>query len=137
MQDPLAYFRWLLYYRCELHPFYNATTCADLYGKLPGCLESVEMAFQNSTVYNRRLADETCGPLQPAGQNNTLTENISRQCDARQDIGKCYPSFNWMPNFLNANETRKVLGVPDFVEYKSLNVRVVRSPATSPHNTHI
>lgn len=119
----MAYFRWVLYYRCELHPFHNATACADLYGKLPECLDLISMAFQNSTVQNRRLADETCGRLNLPGQNGTLTENISRQCDAEGDIAKCYPSFNWMPNFLNSNETRKILGVPDFVTFKALNVR--------------
>ena len=121
----MSYFRWMLYYRCELHSFNNATTCADLYGKLPECLDSISMAFQNSTVHNRRLADQTCGALYVEGQNDTLTENISRHCDAKDDIAKCYPSFNWLPSFLNSNETRKVLGVPDFVTFKSLNVRVL------------
>ncbi|KZV74022.1 alpha/beta-hydrolase [Peniophora sp. CONT] len=120
--DPIAYFRWLLYYRCELHPFYNASTCAALYGKLPECLDTISMAFQNSTVHNRRLADEKCETWgQLKGQNGTLTENINRHCDTEGDISKCYPAFNWLPNFLNSNETRKVLGVPDFVSFKALS----------------
>ncbi|VDC00294.1 unnamed protein product [Peniophora sp. CBMAI 1063] len=132
--DPLAYHRWLLYYRCELHPFYNATTCAELYGTLPACLESIELSFQNSTAHNRRLAEETCASFRRYGQNGTLMENINRRCETRDDIGKCYPSFNWMPNFLNSNATRKVLGVPDFVEYKSLNDDVTKEFMTYGDN---
>ncbi|KZV74021.1 alpha/beta-hydrolase [Peniophora sp. CONT] len=122
--DPMAFFRWVLYYRCELHSLYNATTCAELYSKLPECLDTISMAFQDSTVHNRRLADETCSRLQVPGQNGTLAENINRHCDTEGDIAKCYPTFNWIPNFLNSNETRKVLGVPNSLTFKSLNYDV-------------
>lgn len=121
----MAYSRWLLYYRCELHSFYNSTTCADLYGKLPECLDAISMAFQNSTVHNRRAAAHSCFRLHLAGQNGTMTENIHRQCEySGGDTTRCFPSFNWLSEFLNSNSARKVLGVPDSVRFKSSNVRV-------------
>lgn len=43
------------------------------------------------------------------------------QCDTPIDSIKCNPAFGWMVDFLNANATKKTLGVPQELTFSPVS----------------
>ncbi|VDC06649.1 unnamed protein product [Peniophora sp. CBMAI 1063] len=129
--DPVRWFQWLLHYRCELHSVYNETTCAEMYAKLPGCLEELDYALQNSTVETRTHAQDICIELAIGDRHGTMSEDIRKTCvpdDADDPIDACYPEpLRWMNDFFRKNETKEALNVPEGVEFQALNIDINRA----------
>ena len=61
---------------------YNATTCAEKYTELPGCLESIEFALEKSSVESRVAAEKTCDTLLTGDLHGRIVEDIRRPVSA-------------------------------------------------------
>ncbi|KZV74989.1 alpha/beta-hydrolase [Peniophora sp. CONT] len=123
--SPKAWFGWMLYYMCELHDVYNATTCASLYPLLPQCLDKLDYALDEatSTAESRNDALEFCSGLFDGDVHGAVLQDIRKTCK-EGDMGICYPEFLWMNDFFRSNKTTEVLGVPQDVEWSSVNTDV-------------
>ncbi|VDB96810.1 unnamed protein product [Peniophora sp. CBMAI 1063] len=120
--DPLAHARWDLHYRCEVSHIYNSTTCAELYGVLPSCLESIELALQDPVdMAGRARAEELCGTLAAGDTNHTSVEN----CYSENELD-CLPIYSRMDTTLNDARVKQALGVPDDVAYLGYSPTVAK-----------
>ncbi|KIJ53143.1 hypothetical protein M422DRAFT_242257 [Sphaerobolus stellatus SS14] len=126
LSDPISHFRWLLYYRCDLHQVYNSTTCQELYGVLPKCLEAIQLAFETKVVPNKVAAIEMCHyALNSGNMHGTVLEDIRKKCDAPDDdLGGCYPIFTWAVDMFNSTVTKAQFGVPDDINYVPVSIDV-------------
>ncbi|KAJ7156963.1 alpha/beta-hydrolase [Mycena crocata] len=127
--DPVAHYRWLLYFYCELHSVYDETTCADMYAKLPECLDLVELSLQYTGLGEaasnaRRAARETCNYIAWSGDTHgVVVEDVRRTC-REEDSLDCFPYFSWLEWYLRDPATARALGIPSFVNYTALNFAV-------------
>ncbi|KAJ3880170.1 alpha/beta-hydrolase [Lentinula edodes] len=123
--DPYSHFRWLLQYRCVYHNVYNETTCKEAYSTLPECLEALDYALEseNSTPKHRFEAIELCAKVGKGNTNGTALEDIRLKCRP-DDVDSCYPEFKWVRELFNERKTKTMLGVPEYVNYTSLNMDV-------------
>ncbi|KAI0341788.1 alpha/beta-hydrolase [Trametopsis cervina] len=123
--DPLSHYRWLLYFRCELHQLYNETTCKEMYSILPSALDSVELAYQKPTLENRKAALLETTKLVSGDLHGHLVEDIRVICiPPPGDATACHPEFAWVDQFFARDSTRRGLGIPHGVNYTSFNAEV-------------
>lgn len=127
-QDFIAWNRWFLYYRCELHNLYNSTTCTELYGILPSCLSALEYATEISpSVDSRTAALKVCRPLENGDLHGTVAEDIRRNCerDNEKDSIHCsIPEIDWFNDFFADPEVKKGLGIPKGVNFSTFTEQV-------------
>ena len=128
---------------CELHDVYNSTTCEALYPLLPQCLDKLDYALNEltSAAETRRDALVFCGGLFDGDMHGTVLQDIRKTVRPRRlsaalpfrsltaqckdgDLGVCYPEFVWMNEFFRLNKTKKILGVPEDIEWSSVNINV-------------
>lgn len=68
-----SFYRWFHQSNCVDNPFFNATICNDIIDALPGCLDAIQYAYEQSTPMNRYAALEECDRVSPwelATRNN-------------------------------------------------------------------
>ncbi|KAF8581123.1 alpha/beta-hydrolase [Ramaria rubella] len=117
--DALSHFRWFLYQACHNTNLYNSTTCTELYTLLPSCLESIQFAYENSTVDNRVAAWSLCQRIRWGDTHGVMGENVHKSCDG--SVEDCFPQFKYLANFMNDARTKQELGVPDSLEFQTLS----------------
>ncbi|KAF9446918.1 alpha/beta-hydrolase [Macrolepiota fuliginosa MF-IS2] len=116
----LAHYQWLLHYRCFLHQVHNTTTCQELTGYVGPCVEAIQLAFELPSVENSNTAQNIClGQLSAGGLNGILLEDIRKRCDS-DDTFVCYPVYLWANDLFNGPEFKRVLRVPDGVDFAGL-----------------
>ncbi|KAJ7724492.1 alpha/beta-hydrolase [Mycena maculata] len=124
--DPIAHYRWLLFFRCELHSLYDAATCAAMYAKLPECLDLISISLQDtgfsqSANKARRTAREFCYYIAWGGDTHgVIVEDIRRTCN-ETDTLRCFPHFEWIERYLRDSATMRSLGVPPFFNFTALS----------------
>ncbi|KAI0316871.1 Alpha/Beta hydrolase protein [Amylostereum chailletii] len=123
LSDPLSWFRWNLHYRCELSDVYNSTTCSEMYGLLPQCLESIEMALQQSSVATRTAASDDCFKLLMGDTHGTVLEDVRKTCDTGSSID-CFPEFGWLNDFFHTDRTKWALGVPHHLNFTPVSTDI-------------
>ncbi|EJU03037.1 alpha/beta-hydrolase [Dacryopinax primogenitus] len=127
LSDFEMHYRWLLQQRCYYTSIYNATQCAEFYEQLPGCLDAISYALSNSTAANRNQAEVTCAPINSGDTHGWDLQDVRLYCGGNtDDIGRCYPEFPWLEEFLNSTKTREELGIPKHVSYQALSETVFR-----------
>ncbi|KAJ6525669.1 Alpha/Beta hydrolase protein [Mycena capillaripes] len=137
--DPMAHYRWLLYFHCELHSVYDADTCAAMYAKLPECLDLIEISLQNTGFSDsanaaRRAARQACHYIAWGGDTHgVLVEDVRRSCN-EPDTLLCFPLFPWIEKYLRDPAVLHMLGIPSFVNYTALGDPVEEAfSATGDH----
>ncbi|KZV72711.1 alpha/beta-hydrolase [Peniophora sp. CONT] len=132
--SPLAHAQWDLHYRCEVSHIYNSSTCAELYGVLPSCLESIELALQDPADMSSRVhAEEVCSSLAAGDTNHTMVENVKQKAKNELD---CLPVYAKMNSTLNSAEIKEALGVPEHVSFLGYSPQVseeFRGDTIYPH----
>ncbi|KAJ7709684.1 Alpha/Beta hydrolase protein [Mycena rosella] len=124
--DPMAHFRWLLYFYCELHSVYDAPTCAAMYAKLPACLDLIELSLQDAGLSERassarRAAREACLYIAWGGDTHgVMVEDVRRRCD-EEDTMECFPLFKWLEQYFRDPVTTRALGIPPFINFTALS----------------
>ncbi|KAF7338107.1 SET domain-containing protein [Mycena venus] len=136
--DPIAHYRWLLYYYCELHTVYDADTCASMYAKLPECLDLIAVSlqdtgFSDSANAARRAARGACSYIAWGGDTHgVMIEDVRKKCD-NQDLA-CFPLFSWIERYMRDPTVLHALGIPSFVNYAALSDPVEEAfSATGDH----
>jgi hypothetical protein len=102
MQNVLAHYQWLMYYRCFLHQVHNVTTCQQITGAqnlhsflhsirtrylqlrvgyLGPCLESIELSYQVPSNVNQSVEATNLCLVDFGGQstNGILLEDIRKR----------------------------------------------------------
>ncbi|KAJ6597106.1 alpha/beta-hydrolase [Mycena vulgaris] len=126
ISDPMAHYRWLLYFYCELHSVYDAATCATMYAELPACLDLIELSlqdpgFSDSANSARRAARQACMHIQWDGDTHgVLVEDLRRTCNKADTLG-CFPLFKWLERYFRDPTTVRALGIPDVVNFTTLS----------------
>ncbi|KAF8206790.1 Alpha/Beta hydrolase protein [Mycena galopus ATCC 62051] len=127
MSNPMAHWTWFLQYRCMDHHLYNSTECRTFYGRLPACLESIDMAFKVPNLANRLASMDLCYQLDSGDLHGIDMEDIRRTCDRNSDPeapAGCHPEFGWVEDIF-ANETvRHGLGLSLELNFTALNMDV-------------
>jgi hypothetical protein len=108
-QDPMAHFRWLLYFYCELHSVYDAATCAAMYAKLPECLDLIEKSlqvtgFSENANAARRAALEACYYIAWGGDTHGVMVE-----DVRQTVGFFMKLQSIFTDGLQCSATKRTL----------------------------
>lgn len=122
LSDWLSHNRWALHQRCYNTDLYNATTCAELYGYLPQCLESIQFAFENPSAANRISSLETCSILFTGDTHGRMVENVKKKCDGT--LEGCAPILKLAADFMNVPDTKRTLGALEEIQYQSVNLNV-------------
>ncbi|KAJ6502329.1 alpha/beta-hydrolase [Mycena sanguinolenta] len=136
--DPMAHYRWLLYFYCELHNVYDADTCASMYAKLPNCLDLIEMSlqdlgFSNSANAARRAAREACNYIAWGGDTHGVMVDDVRKTCFNQSMD-CFPLFAWIERYMHDPEVSHALCIPSFINYTALSDAVEEAfSATGDH----
>ncbi|KIK71657.1 hypothetical protein GYMLUDRAFT_90523 [Collybiopsis luxurians FD-317 M1] len=129
MTDPYSHFRWLLHQVCVNHDVFGAQACKEGYAVLPRCLEALDYVLESSvpsTPEKRYEAMQVCVRLSDGYKGNISLEDIRLRCKV-DDIYNCYPEFTWIKEFFNRPEVKDTLGVPDYVNFETLNRNVTKA----------
>ncbi|KAJ7775104.1 alpha/beta-hydrolase [Mycena metata] len=124
--DPIAHYRWLLYFYCELHTVYDAETCTEMYAKLPECLDLIDASlqhtgFSDSANAARRAARESCSYIAWGGDTHgVMVENVHTRCDEENTLD-CLPHFKWLDWYFHDSAVLRELGIPPFVNFTALS----------------
>lgn len=120
VSNPMS--RWALQQRCYYTDFYNASTCATAFERLPFCLEAVQMAYMHDTVALRARAMDVCDNVYPDRIPGRSLENVNVRCDGT--LGDCMPETVWAADFMNLPTTKATLGVPAHLNFTFVNRQV-------------
>ncbi|EJD35581.1 alpha/beta-hydrolase [Auricularia subglabra TFB-10046 SS5] len=125
LSDARSWFSWHLQNVCHnaIRNAYNETQCEEYYQLLPGCLETVQFAYEHSTPENRLAAFEECAIIISGDMHGLTSDNIRHTCESRDPLD-CNPEFGWAVDILNDNTTKATLGVPTDLKYESVSVTV-------------
>lgn len=131
-----------MHYRCFLHQVHNTTTCLEILGYLGPCLEAIQTAFELPSVAHSVTAQNIClGQLSAGDTHGILIEDIRKRvsrktcfverynysvltrkklkCDS-DDLSVCYPEYLWADDLFNGPEGKRILRVPDGLDFAGL-----------------
>ncbi|KAJ6493020.1 alpha/beta-hydrolase [Mycena sanguinolenta] len=119
LSDATSHFSWFLqtacYGRVEM---YNTSTCAEMYQRLPNCLDSIRLAEQvpGWSVERRAAAHDMCWGLRGGDMHGTVGEDV-RKKDKDDPLG-CLPGgFRSAQTFFNDPDVKAALGVADNLNF--------------------
>ncbi|KAJ7172259.1 alpha/beta-hydrolase [Mycena filopes] len=124
--DPLAHYRWLLYFYCELHTVYDEETCAAMYRKLPECLDLIDTSlqytgFSEAANAARRVARTNCNYIAWGGDTHgVMIENVHTTCNETNTLD-CLPHFKWLDRYFHDPVVLGALSIPAFVNFTALS----------------
>ncbi|KAJ6539719.1 alpha/beta-hydrolase [Mycena capillaripes] len=123
ISDATSHFTWLLQTRCYNAEMYNVSTCAEMFKILPACLDSIQFAQQAPewSVERRVAAQNICAELEIGDTHGTVTEDVRKKCYSKEPLGCLPPSFSWIEDFFRQPDTKHALGIPDHVNFSTLN----------------
>ncbi|KAJ6493016.1 alpha/beta-hydrolase [Mycena sanguinolenta] len=122
LSDATSHFSWFLqttcYGRVEM---YNTSTCAEMYQRLPNCLDSIRFAEQvpGWSVERRAAAHDMCWGMRGGDMHGTVGEVVRKKCIEDEDdpLG-CLPGgFRSAQTFFNNPDVKAALGVADNLNF--------------------
>ncbi|CCA72778.1 related to carboxypeptidase [Serendipita indica DSM 11827] len=129
LTEPYTQFASIPDYLCEgpyapLDP--SGTQCATLRTKVPTCQNLIKRCYESGSRFSCVPAGLYCnsqlmGPITQLGLN---PYDLRQKCDRQKDGDLCYKQMNWIDEWLNKEEVKKELGVPDDREFESCNMQV-------------
>ncbi|KAF7362266.1 Alpha/beta-hydrolase [Mycena venus] len=123
--DAQSHFLWFHQSNCIDNPFFNATICNDIVDALPGCLNAIQYAYEQSTPTNRYAAFEECtervAPWEHATRN---IYDYREKCPA----GGCDMNLGPVEDVLNSSRIKAAVGVPHDRKFLIMAVDEITMP---------
>ncbi|KAJ7496896.1 alpha/beta-hydrolase [Mycena latifolia] len=106
--DAQSHYLWFHQSNCVDNPFFNATICNDIVNALPGCLNAVQYAYQQSTPLNRFAAFAACERVTPWELATRNNYDYREKCPA----SGCDMNLGPVEDVLNSPKIKAAVGVP-------------------------
>ncbi|KAJ7249120.1 Alpha/Beta hydrolase protein [Mycena haematopus] len=114
LSDATSHFTWFLQTACYGSvEMYNASTCTEMYQRLPSCLDSIRFAEQAPgwSVERRAAAQDLCWPLRAGDTHGTIGEDVRKK-------------VNSPDAFFNDTDVKVELGIGANLNFSMLSTEV-------------
>ncbi|KAF7362234.1 Alpha/beta-hydrolase [Mycena venus] len=123
--DAQTHFQWFHQSNCIDNPFFNATICNDIVKALPGCLDAIQYAYEQSTPINRYAAFEECNEgVSPWDLATRNAYDYREECPA----GGCDLDLGPVEDVLNDSRIKTAVGVPQDRKFLIMAIDDITTP---------
>ncbi|KAJ7169053.1 alpha/beta-hydrolase [Mycena crocata] len=122
--DAQSHHLWFHQSNCVDNPFFNATICKGIIEALPGCLNAIQYAYEQSTPENRYASFEACARVTPWEVATRDVYDYRTKCPATG----CDMNLGPIEDVLNGWRIKAAVGLPQDKKFLIMAIDDVTMP---------